>query len=137
MQTVYSTVIDALTGKAVARSKVVLNIGPTDRMVLLTDDQGAFRVLELPDGPTSIRAQRTAYLGDPMDPPTPESHAQLLISGSAAAVAPVTLKLTPQAVIEGRATDSNGVGMALVRRGPGLSGSFFRGRRISSWRHSH
>jgi hypothetical protein len=58
-------------------------------------------------------AQKAGYLGDPLDPPSPESRAQWMISGSAG-VTPVTLKLTPQAVIEGRATDAKGDGVALL-----------------------
>lgn len=108
-------VIDGLTGKGVARARVVVVVSATDRMVLLTDDEGAFRVSNLPAGSVSVWAQRNGYLGDPFESPTPASRAQVLISGSAEKSAPLTLTLTPQAVIEGRAVDAKGGGVALVR----------------------
>lgn len=113
-------VIDAVTGKGIARARVVVSlgavsVGPSDRTVLLTDEEGTFHLNHLPDGRINVWAQRPGYLGDPFDPPTPESKAQLIISALAEGPATLTLKLTPESVIAGKATDANGDGFARVR----------------------
>jgi hypothetical protein len=108
-------VIDALTGNGIARARVTLTVNDARRFVLLTDEDGGFRVRHVPSIWISIWAERTGYLGDPLDPSTPESAAQFLFVRSADGARPLTLKLTPESVIEGKASDGKGAGVARVR----------------------
>jgi hypothetical protein len=108
-------VIDGLTGKGITRARVVVTAGDTDRMVLSADDEGAFRVLGLPAAWIQIWAEQSGYFGGPYGPSTDESRTALMMSQTADTPATVTLKLTPQSVIEGKATTGKGAGVALVR----------------------
>jgi carboxypeptidase family protein len=108
-------VIDAVTGNGIARARVVVSVGASDRMVLLTDDEGTFRLLHLPAGGTSVWAQRPGYLGDPFDLSESESKAQLMISALPEGPATLTLRLTPASAIAGKATDAKDAGYARVR----------------------
>ncbi len=108
-------VIDGLTGKGIARARVVVTASGEDRMILLTDDEGAFRVRNLPATRINIWAQRNGYLGYPDGSSAQESVTQVVMSATADAPTALTLKLTPQCVIEGKAATEKGASVALVR----------------------
>src|SRR5580658_4611518 len=119
-------VIDAQSGEGIARARVELTIQlprPDGKpfaesvnilnILLLTNADGTFGARNIPNSLVSLWAEGVGYLGDPFGPPTPDSKAQIDLLDSQAPTT-VTLRLTRQAVIEGRAVGPNGGGVAAV-----------------------
>jgi len=95
-------VVDANTGEPVVRAHITLRFfqggNPAPEVTLLSDMDGSFRLINLPEGGYQIECQKAGYLpvNQGMAPAPP---------GDRKAAATVELKLTAQAAIEGTVVD--------------------------------
>jgi hypothetical protein len=134
--TVIGRVVDALTGKGVARARIVVTVKPLntsadpvtviskygppqpqppppDRVVLIAGDDGSFRISHLPAASLDIFVERPGYVLD-LSGNDARARRMFSVSGAGDPVS-LTLMLTPQAVIAGKAMSPQGDSVARVR----------------------
>jgi hypothetical protein len=112
---IHGRVIDSQTGEGIERTRItfsVLERSASRRepvvMVALTNPDGTFQISNLPNGSCQIWGDRSGYLAGSG---RAESKANITLQDSKEPVQ-VLLRLTRQAVIEGRILDENGEGIA-------------------------
>jgi len=120
-------VVSAQTGEPIARARVLLRSyqqGQSVELALLSDADGTFHVANVPDGGYQITCDKAGYL--------PAYEGVMVTATGDAKPAPVEVRLTSQAVIEGTVVDDRGapVPQASVQV---LRQAVFNGRRQFQW----
>ena len=113
-------VIDVETGKGLARARVIATLGTSNArtpwtnfdnlspgIAILTDDDGAFGFRNVPVGRLQLSADRAGYLASP-NPTLAAEFTTAVVLQAGKSPAPVTLRLTRQAVLAGRFMGESG-----------------------------
>jgi hypothetical protein len=102
-------VVDAVTGRAVARARVRVQAGP-QRSSTLSDDSGAFSFAQLPPGMYIVSADKSGYL--PARFPDPgrslRNRTQMITLGNGQTRDDLTVSMFRAGVIAGRVVDAHG-----------------------------
>src|SRR5262249_591931 len=95
------TVVDAITGEALARVRVMVGSVPPQpqRMEMITGGGGHFEFSALPEGKYSLRGARTGYVAATYD--EHEQFSTAIVTGPEFATEKLVLRLMPTATIAG------------------------------------
>jgi hypothetical protein len=147
--TVRGRVIDAVTGRPIARARVKLNIRSTTQGPVLTDANGGFVFTGLPAGPLNFAVERNGYLNTVFpEARSIRARGRILAVGNGETRDDVSIAMFRGASISGRVTDAYGepvdgaVVMVSTTRGRGSRGQVqtndlgeFRIARLSAGRY--
>ena len=99
------SVVDSVNGAPISRARVSVGAGGAPMIGMDTDAGGRWSAQNLACGPVFVSVSRPGYL--PYVPPGGLATPSVVLSASVPSN-PITLKLTPQAVLLGRITDDQG-----------------------------